>query len=349
MVANPPYPVTASQNGIFGDREYVVACKGRPFTILAPTSLPTPPISYVDHKLVTELKLRMSDLQCSRLHYGSKKMRILGKISTSVQCIAEGRTSGNMHFKALVIENLSEHFDVHSIAGIKLNQMLTYQSPSLDQSSTFSESSSENYEPTKTPKKKKKKIPIPNATPLSTPSSTPNRMTAEEAKRANPFGHTAASMARISLEAGYPPLSPAVSTMAAQQSPTVSDRLYDSSSYNSPVVGYIPASWETASPPRTSPPGYPVSRCSPSSNLSRLTAMGGIMVGQLTTASNGPVFYPGHGPTQCLPGCRRRVPPVNCGYNRNWTWPEGFQLCGANCRGAFCDCLRGYNEYGYYG
>ena len=43
MVATPPSPVTTSQDGIFGDREYVVACKERPFTILMPTSLPTPP------------------------------------------------------------------------------------------------------------------------------------------------------------------------------------------------------------------------------------------------------------------------------------------------------------------
>ena len=147
MVATPPSHLTTSQDGIFGDREYVVACKGRPFTILTHTSLPTPPITYVDHKLVNELKLRMSDLQCSRLHYGSKKLRILGKISTSVQCIAEGRTSGNVHFKALVIENLCDHFDVHSIAGIKMNQLLNYQRE--DQSS----SAIENDEPTKTPPK----------------------------------------------------------------------------------------------------------------------------------------------------------------------------------------------------
>ena len=87
-------------------RRPVVACKGRPFTILTPTSLPTPTVTYIDHKLVAELKIRMTDLQCSRLHYGSKKLRILGKVSTSVQCITEGRMQGNLHLKALVVENL---------------------------------------------------------------------------------------------------------------------------------------------------------------------------------------------------------------------------------------------------
>ena len=151
MAASHQKFLTSSQDGNFGDREFVVACKGRPFTILTPASLPTPTVTYVDHKLVTELKLRISDLQCSRLHYGSKKLRILGKVSTSVQCINDGNVSGNLHMKALVVENLCEHFDVHSIAGIKLNQLLT-NNPSLDLDTT-----DESDEPTRSPPKKKKK------------------------------------------------------------------------------------------------------------------------------------------------------------------------------------------------
>ena len=172
MAARPS--VTASQDGHCGDREFVVACKGHPFTILTPTSLPTPTVTYLDHKLVAELKLRMSDLQCSRLHYGSKKLRILGRISTSVQCIEDGNVSGNLHMKAIVVENLCEHFDVHSIAGIKMNQLLNHH-PSLDQDTAI-----DSDEPTRSPpkkKKKKKNIP-PNSmekTPTSTPSSTPAR------------------------------------------------------------------------------------------------------------------------------------------------------------------------------
>ena len=53
--------------------------------------------------------------------------------------------------KAMVVENLCEHFDVHSIAGIKMNQLLTHY-PSLDQDTTI-----DSDEPTRSPKKKKKK------------------------------------------------------------------------------------------------------------------------------------------------------------------------------------------------
>ena len=117
--------VTMCQDVNFGEREFVVACKGRPFTILSSTNLPTPLASYIDHKLAAELKLRISDLQCSKLCFGSKKMRVLGKISTTVQCIRNGQVSGNLYIKASVVENLCENFDVHCIAGNKLSQLLT--------------------------------------------------------------------------------------------------------------------------------------------------------------------------------------------------------------------------------
>ena len=117
--------VTMCQDGNFSEHEFVVACKGRPFTILSSANLPTPLTSYIDHKLAAELKLRLSDLQCSKLFFGSKKMRVLGKISTTVQCIKNGQVSGNLYIKASVVENLCENFDVHCIAGNKLSQLLT--------------------------------------------------------------------------------------------------------------------------------------------------------------------------------------------------------------------------------
>ena len=74
-------------------------------------------VSLVDHRIVPELKLWMSDLQCSRFHYVSKKLRNLGKISTSVQCILNGMVQGNLHIKASIVENVCDNFDVPCIAG----------------------------------------------------------------------------------------------------------------------------------------------------------------------------------------------------------------------------------------
>ena len=290
MAVNISNYVTTSQDGPGGDREFVVACKGRPFTILMPTNLPTPPVTFVDHKLVDELKLKMSDLQCSRLNYGSRKLRILGKVSTSVQCISEGKVSGNMHLKALVVENLCENFDVHSIAGIKTIHLLTIQ-PSLAQ-----DLSSEDDEPT-TPKKLKKK----KKKHLSTSVSSSRTAT-------------------LSNTSSQESLSPSP-VPAAKESPTS----------------------------RRSPPGYPKPNFSPSVNISSLNAMGGVTIGQIGHSDYGPVFYPGHGPNLCLPTCRRHDPPINCGFSADWYLPTGFQMCGPHCRGAFCNCLRDYSDYGYYG
>ena len=117
--------VTMSQDGYGGDKEYVVACKTRPFTILVSNNFPTPDINFIDYKLVSELKLKMSDLQCRKLHFGGHRLRILGKVSTSVQCIRDGMVSGNLHFKASVVENMYEKFDYHSIAGNKLSHALS--------------------------------------------------------------------------------------------------------------------------------------------------------------------------------------------------------------------------------
>ena len=160
--------VTVSQDGLYNEREFVVACKGRPFIILTSSNLPTPAVSLIDHKLVAELKLRVTDLQCSRFHYGGKKLRILGKVSTSVQCIMNGMVCGNMHLKASVVENLNDTFDAHSIAGNKLSEILTSSPSHIDTTEPTNQPST----PTK-PKKRKKKLNSFSNSPSSQISSSP--------------------------------------------------------------------------------------------------------------------------------------------------------------------------------
>ena len=90
MAAPKPNPVTTANLGLNGETEFVVACKGRPFSILTSPQLPTPQVNYVDFGLCQDLHLRMNDLQCRKLFFGGEKLRILGRISTSVQCIVDG-------------------------------------------------------------------------------------------------------------------------------------------------------------------------------------------------------------------------------------------------------------------
>ena len=105
-------------------REFVFSMKGRPFSMLSSQSLPVPSVSLIDFNLVNDLNLKMSDLQCTKFYFSGHKMRILGKISTTVQCIQDGRIFGNFHIKARVVEDLHTKLDTHGVAGNKLNEQL---------------------------------------------------------------------------------------------------------------------------------------------------------------------------------------------------------------------------------
>jgi len=203
MAATPPRHVTHCQDGFHGEQEFVVACKGRPFTILTSSNLPTPAITLVDHKLVTELKLRMSDLQCSKFNYGGKKLRILGKISTSVQCIMGGTVSGNLHIKASVVENLNDHFEAHSIAGTKLSQLLA--APPNCVASDIATNSPEPTTPTTKKKKKKKPTAMsPSSSHTSHSELSPSQFPAG----LHPWAYNPPTLHQIRTMSPPPPLSP---------------------------------------------------------------------------------------------------------------------------------------------
>ena len=103
------------------EQEYVFCCKGKPFATLVSSNLVTPTSNLIDYDLVKDLNLKMTDLQCKKFYFGGNKFRILGKISTSVQCIEEGALNGvNFHIKGLVVSDLNNIFDTHCIAGVRM-------------------------------------------------------------------------------------------------------------------------------------------------------------------------------------------------------------------------------------
>ena len=128
--------------------------------ILTATQFPTPAFIMVDLSLIRDLNLRMTDMQCSKLLYGGQKLRILGKISTSVQCIVDGMPAGNMHYKAHVIQDLYKLFDTHSIAGNKLSQKLIGPAfhPFPDESTEPKPTANADSDEPEGKKKKKRKI-----------------------------------------------------------------------------------------------------------------------------------------------------------------------------------------------
>ena len=82
------------------EKEFVFCVKGRPFPCLVSPHLPTPTSSLLDYNLVRDLGLKMSDLQCQKFSFSGFKMRILGKVSLTVQCIHDGISSGLVHSKS---------------------------------------------------------------------------------------------------------------------------------------------------------------------------------------------------------------------------------------------------------
>lgn len=149
-----------------GDREYVFACKGRPFCVLTAPQFPTPAFTMIDHNLVRELGLRMTDMQCVKMRYGGQNLRILGKISTSVQCIIDGAPVGNMHMKAHVVTDVYQLFNTYAIAGSKLTDKLIGK-PKDDEADDTSDEPTEPTNPAKKKKRKKTKTTERKYSPLA--------------------------------------------------------------------------------------------------------------------------------------------------------------------------------------
>ena len=155
---------TACQNYSPDMREYVFAIKGRPFAMLSSQKLPVPPVSLIDYNLVRDLGLEMHDLQCTKYTFGGMKLRILGRISQTLQTIQDGAISGTAHVRANVVENLYQVFDTHSVAG---QQMITslMDSPARQEDSQSDVSGAESSPRHRTQPKRERKVPQVLPTP----------------------------------------------------------------------------------------------------------------------------------------------------------------------------------------
>ena len=106
------------------DKEYVFSCKGRPFAALVSPNLPTPTSTLLDYDLIRKLHIKMTDVQCRKFQFGGHKMRILGRVSSAVQCVQGGRISGSFHIKGLVVTDLYELLDTHCVAGTQMREKI---------------------------------------------------------------------------------------------------------------------------------------------------------------------------------------------------------------------------------
>ena len=134
----PNYNLTTSYKYNNHEEEYVLCYRSRPFAMLSSDFLPTPASSYIDHHLVLELGMKMTEIGCKKLSFAGKKMRMLGKVSFTAQCVQDGHILGNIHVKASVVEDLKYHFDTHAIAGTKMTTLLNGERDNASSSSNCS-------------------------------------------------------------------------------------------------------------------------------------------------------------------------------------------------------------------
>ena len=291
-----------------GDKEFVFCCKNRPFAVLCSSSLPTPAASLIDHNLVMELGLKITDLQCKKISFAGRKLRLLGKISTTVQCIKDGKLFANIHLRASVVENLKDVVDAHCVAGQKLSMMLDASVPSLDEedvpvsSPSVSMSSSVSPVVPGTPSKSDlSPIDLSDTTDAAAAAKHETPPGRARAKHTTPPGRARAH--RLVVDEGWSPLT--ANLTAIDEMFGGADIMSDEEEEHDILVKH----------------------------------------GQDDPKL---VYTSGHGRYKCnLVQCDtiddpRREVPHNCAYHPAYCLPDKFQNCGEYCHGAFCRCLKFY-------
>ena len=347
----------------YGDREkeYVFAYRGRPFAVLVSNNFPTPSSSYVDHLLVLELGLKLKEVQCKKISFCGKKLRMLGKVSCTVQCVVDGSFLGNFNFKASVIEDLKLHFESHCIAGA---QMSTLLSPSQNVDSgqdTTAESDDDDTNLASSPRSSASSSPSasPPSTPRRTtptkptpPSSTKARTSATSSSTARPSApSSAARPSACSSPPGFHPQPQFSNTIVKQKCLEINVTI--GNVYSEPFRPLI-ANTETYSNV------FNDADLQPTSNAEIHTLLAADPNGKLDkgnlgqtqfTMTSGYRYEMGHGRDKCsYSKCVTRDAhwsaivdvPHNCCWHRQWLRPPNFKPCAPGCYGGLCQCLDYY-------
>ena len=339
------------------EQEFVMCHKNRPFAVLLSPHLPTPTSSFIDHHLVKELGLKMNEISCKKLSFAGKKMRILGKVSFTAQCVKDGSIFGTIHFKGSVVEDLRYHFDCHGIAGGKLVSLLQGDCSPSSPSSPSSSSSTSSSPARSSPKPPNSfTLPAKVLQPQTTNVNTPQTQ-----KIVNYVAH----MKRSSATTPPPPGFPSSPQYSDQEEDDEYDKDRVTPHHTSP---FIPVVLHSSDGHRTNDlrSANIASLSAAFNNIDmetnyqkerdRLLAIldqGGDVQYEdtgnlLYFTSSGFSYSAGHGREKCsredcLAFARDRgYVPNNCGMHNQWALPPGFQFCSKYCRGGYCPCLIKY-------
>ena len=318
------------------DKEFVFCVKGRPFGCLVSPYLPTPTATIIDMNLVREIGLKMTDLQYTKFCFGGQKLRIVGKVSITVQTIHNGLATGNFHIKASVVLDLFKNFEIESIAGVKLEKQLEGRDLNCTYSGALSTGSST---PSSTRSSPPRSSPARRSSPPLSRASTPPRARSPSPPPAPPTPKS---------PPGFPtqPQHSGAVLKAHTRPPRINvsllTQLADSSIRGHNLHSLEEAFCNADIMPDTNKELRALHEADPNGRVT--VDENRIMT---FTTSTGLRYEMGHGRNRCHPAmCQDRTPdqvPNNCGYlHGQWLIPYGFKPCGPNCRAGFCDCITYY-------
>ena len=301
------------------EKEFIFCMKGRPFPCLVSPYLPTPTASLIDYNLVRDLGVKMTDLQCQKFSFSGFKMRILGKVSLTAQCIHDGISSGAFHIKANVILDLAKNLDTECVAGTKMAAQLSGNSSPTSPPSTPAPSVPAAASP-RTPPPRSSSRPSPRS-PRSPPGSTTPQ-------------HAASPGYSIPLPRPTIPVFSVCSDGRELSPRTANCRALTAAFKDADLKPNIKL--ETSALKKADPDGDLVEDDDGKKKY---------------TFTNRVVYQYGHGREKCSrTKCYSLLQialakfPNNCGFNKQWRLPEKFSPCGDNCSGGFCSCLKRYQS-----
>ena len=109
--------------------DFTFICKKVPFAISCSSQLPHLDYNLIDLDLVNKMKIPLQRIKVSRYTIMGETVRSVGFISQTIQCVRDGKISGNIHIQAKVIRDLYTIFDVDCVASSRTYTRLVGKPP----------------------------------------------------------------------------------------------------------------------------------------------------------------------------------------------------------------------------
>ena len=110
--------------------DYTFVCSRIPFAVSCSTHLPHEEYNLMDLDLVNKMKIPLQKIKVEKISILGQTFRSVGVVSQTVQCVHQGKISGNIHITARVVRDLLCDLDVDFIASAKTYTRLVGKKPS---------------------------------------------------------------------------------------------------------------------------------------------------------------------------------------------------------------------------